>query len=447
MFFSKPVNALTYEDVESLTSAGEPESPVLDYKARLEGADRDKKELAKDVSAMANSSGGYIVIGVAEKQGKPVHPPCGTTRMVGQQKVEEWIEQILMSNVAQRPPVVIQVVPLPGDADNCVVVINTSVSSRAPHMVTVQGDNRYYRRYFKRQQYQSLPAEEYEVREMFERSGRLRSETGQYLATRGYLDVTASNFAENPLSKRLYMYDQTDGSSVPVPALSFVTFASCPDTLVSDALATTSDELWGWLSPELRRYPPTDDPLLPAGGKRPVFNGVLLVEEYGRGDRVFWHRYLFVAGNGFTEMGLSPARRYEGETSLQMHFPLVTTVGRLWQFLGLVTDLYRNHALLRPFTVMLNIKGTLGSALENLGGGWREPSDRWPHVYAPECLETNLQFVRNMRNPDVTPDDIERVVREIAPQIDAAYGSRDVRCFNHARNDPTRAFPHDKMWR
>jgi len=442
VFFSKPVTALTYEDVESLTSAGEPESPVLDYKGRLEGADRDKKELAKDVSAMANSSGGYIVIGVAERQAKPVHPPCGTSRMIEQQKVEEWIEQILMSNVAQRPPVVIQVVPLPDNADKCVVVINTSVSPRGPHMVTVPGDNRYYRRYFKRQQYQSLPAEEYEVREMFERSGRLRSETEQYLASRNYLDVTRSNFAENSLSQRLYMHETSDQGSTLIPAQSFVTFLALPDTLLDDAIDTIGDELWHWLAPMLRLYPPTDDPLLPAGGKRTVFNGVLLTEEYTPRDRAFWQRYLLVARNGYTEMGLSLARSYRG----RILFPFVTIIGRFWQFLGFVTDLYSCQGLLRPFNVMLNIKGTAASALDNLGDGWREPTD-WPYDYAPDCLEPNLQFVRNMRNPDVAPDDIERAVREIAPQIDAAYGSRDLRCFNHPKKDPNQAFPHHKMRR
>jgi hypothetical protein len=439
MFFSKPVNALTYEDVESLTSAGEPESPVLDYKARLEGSDRDKKELAKDVSAMANSSGGYIVIGVAEKQAKPVHPPCGTTRMIGQQKVEEWIEQILMSNVAQRPSVVIRAVLLPGDADKCVVVINTSVSPRGPHMVTVPGDNRYYRRYFKRQQYQSLPAEEYEVREMFERSGRLRSETGQYLASRSYLDVTASNFAENSLSKRLYMRDHTEAGRALVAASSFVTFASCPDTLMPDAVDTFGDQLWQWLEPALREYPPLRQPLLPLGAKRTVFGGILLSEDYGPDDAEFWQHYLLVARNGFTEIGFSLTRRYQG----QILFPFVSIVGRFWQFLGLVTDLYRAQGLLRPFTVMLNMKATAGSVLNDLGDGWREPTDdSFGQVYAPECLDPNLQFVLNMRNPDVTPGDIERLVRDIAREIDAAYGNRDPRCFNHPDRDPSRGFPH-----
>jgi len=307
-------------------------------------------------------------------------------------------------------------------------------------MVTVEQDNRYYRRYFKRQQYQSRPAEEYEVREMFERSGRLRSETERYLAARNYLDVAASGFAENSLSRRLYMYETTDTASAPTVAQSLVTFVGFPDTLLPDAIDTNGDELWQWLDPTLRRYPPVDDSLLPSGSKRTVFDGLLLTARYGSDDSVFWRRYLLVARNGFAEMGLSVAQRYAGRT----YFPLVSIVGHFWQFLGFVTDLYGAQGLLRPFTVMLNMKGTAGSVLQNLGDGWREPTD-WPRDYAPECLDPNLQFVLNLRNPDVTTGDIESCVREIAVQLDAAYGSRDLRCFNHPKRDPSQAFPRNKM--
>jgi len=183
--------------------------------------------------------------------------------------------------------------------------------------------------------------------------------------------------------------------------------------------------------------------LLPIGGKRTVSDGLLFFEEYVLGAHSFWDRYLFVARNGLVEMGLSRAQRYQG----QMHFPLVEIVGRFWQFLGLVTDLYRAQGLLRPFSVMLNIKGTAGSTLHSLADGWPEPREyRTQREHPPTCLEPNLQFILNMRNPDVSPDDIERCVREIAAQIDAAYGSRDLRCFNHPKRDPRQAFPGHKMW-
>ncbi len=158
MVLSKPVSSLTWADIEGLTSSGEPESVVLDYKRAISGSDpRDKGELAKDVSAFANSQGGLILIGVEERGAKPVHPPIGIERMLGQQKVEEWIDQVIASNISPRVPVAMQVIDHPTEDSRCIVAIQAPASPRAPHMVTTDGDNRYYRRYFKRQQYQSLP--------------------------------------------------------------------------------------------------------------------------------------------------------------------------------------------------------------------------------------------------------------------------------------------------
>ena len=91
MFLTGPISELTYEDIEALTSLGEPESIMLDYKKTISGANRDKAELAKDISAFANSQGGYLIIGVEEREGKPIHPPCGIERMLGRQKVEDWL--------------------------------------------------------------------------------------------------------------------------------------------------------------------------------------------------------------------------------------------------------------------------------------------------------------------------------------------------------------------
>ena len=64
MFFTKPASELTYEDIADLTSSGEPESILLDYKKMVSGSGREKAELAKDICAFANSQGGYLVIGV-----------------------------------------------------------------------------------------------------------------------------------------------------------------------------------------------------------------------------------------------------------------------------------------------------------------------------------------------------------------------------------------------
>ena len=172
MFFNKPVSQIEYEDIEALTSSEELESIILDYKRTVSGSESDNKEIAKDICALANSQGGYLIVGVEERNGKPIHPPCGTARMIGRQKVEEWVEQIANSNIAQRVNIDFRVIDF-NNSENCILVLYVPMSNRMPHMVTYQRDNRYYRRYFKRHQFESLPAEEYEVREMFEKGTKM----------------------------------------------------------------------------------------------------------------------------------------------------------------------------------------------------------------------------------------------------------------------------------
>lgn len=233
--FQKPVSELTYEDIEVLTSSGEPESIILDYKKMVSGLEHDKAELAKDVCAFANSQGGYLVIGVEERRGKPVHPPCGTGRMLERQKVEEWTEQVINSNIAQRVITNIKVISIP-HSDLCILVIHVPVSIRMPHMVTYQRGNRYYRRYFKRHQYESLPAEEYEVREMFEKGSRMIDEVMAYLSSQNYTDPSSSTFAENTYTKRLGLIVRR-GAGVHremVQARHYVTFVVCPNILTNE---------------------------------------------------------------------------------------------------------------------------------------------------------------------------------------------------------------------
>lgn len=59
--FTKPLNTVTFEDVEAYCSAGKVETAELDYKRELPRAG-----LAKHIAAMANTLGGTIIIGVEE---------------------------------------------------------------------------------------------------------------------------------------------------------------------------------------------------------------------------------------------------------------------------------------------------------------------------------------------------------------------------------------------
>lgn len=446
MFLTKPTSELAYEDIEALTSSGEPESSMLDYKKTISGSERDKTELAKDVCAFANSQGGYLVVGIEESHGKPVHPPCGTERMVEGQPVEEWIEQVTNSNTAQRVRTYIRVIAIP-NSDLCVVVVHVPVSIKMPHMVTCRRDNRYYRRFFKRHQYESLPAEEYEVREMFERGSRMRDEIIAYLSSQGYTDPSSTEFADNTYTKRLGLtVDREDGNQQVVQARHFTTFVAYPSILTGELINTSGEELWTWLDPNGRRYPPDPGGIFLPTGKRTTLEGVLLVDErYRTGGAVpeFIDRFLRINRNGYIELGCNLASQ-RGDDIV---FAFVSMMGIFWQFLGFVRDLYRRERVHMPFKVMLNMKGTENALIGNLGEGWLEPYERDTRVYRPTCLETNIQIIEELRSADADDNNIGEIVRRVATRVDNAWGQREPRCYNSADRDRDTRFPVTRMMR
>ena len=69
----------TCDDVRALETQGIGEGPTMDYKERLSFTEQGtltagtKKELARDLSALANAQGGLLVIGVKDpkREGEP----------------------------------------------------------------------------------------------------------------------------------------------------------------------------------------------------------------------------------------------------------------------------------------------------------------------------------------------------------------------------------------
>src|ERR1017187_10745666 len=91
----------TETDIKELIREQRPEDLSLDYK-RSESLDKSKKdEIAKDVSAMANSAGGVLVYGLDEQ--KKTNGPVVFDGGVDAQKFTiEWLEQVIDSNIQRR---------------------------------------------------------------------------------------------------------------------------------------------------------------------------------------------------------------------------------------------------------------------------------------------------------------------------------------------------------
>ena len=147
----------TPADIQSLIDNNVEESIHLDFKASqaLEKTEKKKDEIAKDVSAFANSDGGVIVYGVNEKN----HCADSISYIDGNTITKEWLEQVINSKINKRI-VGVQIFPVRfGDKiAQTVYVVKIPRSDNVPHM---SSDRRYYRRY----NFVSVPMEEYEVRD------------------------------------------------------------------------------------------------------------------------------------------------------------------------------------------------------------------------------------------------------------------------------------------
>ncbi len=153
------------EDIERLIADGVQESLTLDYKGR-DALDKRKpnwkSDLSKDVSAFANSAGGMIIYGVTEVGNLATaidegYDPKDLTR--------ESIEQVINSTIQPRIDGIRikQIVLNRNNPGNVIYVVAIPQSKKAPHMAC---NNIYYKRF----NYQSVPMEDYEVRDVMHRT-------------------------------------------------------------------------------------------------------------------------------------------------------------------------------------------------------------------------------------------------------------------------------------
>src|SRR5258705_4703711 len=93
----------TEHDINALIQEQRPEDLGLEYKRSdaLDKTDGKKKEISKDVSAMANSAGGVIVYGIDEQ--KSSNGPIVLDAGIDPKKFSrDWLEQVVDSGIQRR---------------------------------------------------------------------------------------------------------------------------------------------------------------------------------------------------------------------------------------------------------------------------------------------------------------------------------------------------------
>ena len=163
----KPPEQWEEKDILALVENKAEESIDLEFKSAgaLARTDGHKREISKDVSAFANSAGGTIVYGVAESATKP-HYAESLTPIDPKEISKEWLEQVINSTIRPRiDSLRINPVELREQSPGKYCYVVCIPESYTAHQAS---DKKYYRRY----NYESVPMEDYEVRQTMSRSSR-----------------------------------------------------------------------------------------------------------------------------------------------------------------------------------------------------------------------------------------------------------------------------------
>ena len=134
-------------ELERYISEGIEENLTLDYKAgpALSAESNRQQEIAKDVSAMANSAGGIIIYGIGEDQSDGRFKPAQLVPVDRRVCSRETLEQIISSNIQPRiSGIKIYPVPLSTGVNDVAYVVSIPQSDTV-HQVS--RNKRYYKRF------------------------------------------------------------------------------------------------------------------------------------------------------------------------------------------------------------------------------------------------------------------------------------------------------------
>jgi hypothetical protein len=153
------------KELDNLISDGVEESIQLEYKSAdaLQNTDPYKKEIAKDVSAMANSAGGVIIYGIKEfGTGEKKHLPERITPVNRSVISKEWLDQVISNGISPKIDG-LRIYPIALEqVDEVVYVVEIPQSSTA-HQNTKEF------RYYKRYNFESVPMLDYEIKDIMNR--------------------------------------------------------------------------------------------------------------------------------------------------------------------------------------------------------------------------------------------------------------------------------------
>ena len=132
-----PFSEISIINLNELFYTGQlPESQKIELKKQISTSNNgklDNKEFAKDVSAFANSTGGFLIIGIDEK----LKEICGTSLIIGNQKIEDWIANVLNDLIDKTINYELKILALDETDEIGIIILNIENGKDKPYYVMV----------------------------------------------------------------------------------------------------------------------------------------------------------------------------------------------------------------------------------------------------------------------------------------------------------------------
>jgi hypothetical protein len=195
------LNDLTHAHIQNLIDSEVAESLTLEYKRELpSGNSEQKKEFLYDIAAMANAAGGDILYGIADRKGEDKQNTGIADRVAGMKlsnlqtettRLSQWIRD----GIAPRLTAVTMQMVSHQDGD--VLVIRVPRSWSKPHMVIIDGTNKF----FGRVATGKYPMSVDEIRRAFSEQGELSETIARWRSHR--VELAQANKGPTPLASEV----------------------------------------------------------------------------------------------------------------------------------------------------------------------------------------------------------------------------------------------------
>jgi hypothetical protein len=318
----KPLSQWSERELQFLIDNKLPEIIDREYKETIViGSPSDKKEVCKDVSAMANSQGGVIIFGLKESKKENMGSIAERLTPITDRSLKEIAQQVIVDGV--KPRMEFRFYPIPSsDGSGEYVLLEIHKSLRGLHMVTWGADNRYYIR----RDFQSLPMTAFEIEEAY----------------RNYA------LADERIESQLRRFKLTNPNvNLESPANAWMAFTVIPRFPVKDLFVPICSRPRHEI-PEKAKGLRTRDGLLGTDSFQPNYHGMLSAWNGEHGAE--YKHQIFRDGAVYLGRRLNVINRKEKKI-----FPL-SLVGNFHDFVSLAAGLFLDADYLGPLRVHVELE-------------------------------------------------------------------------------------------